>query len=266
MADSWKLRWTCLSLIGSLGMVLSYPGAAQAACESKFITHTPFKEAFGQYFNKLKAQKWEGVQAFGRMSYSKIYMTPAFNHLKADAKRRTLSLLLLDYGEYTQLLPLLDKAELSTLTGSMLPYSVYTADGRILSSAYNPCNRLVTLTEYDRSRLPFLGINIQRVQRYPLSSEVQEDIKKRFWKAVGYDNAGDYWIEWVPEKGYFEIDVPSRNHNALLNAFWQSVPKAYRYQIVDRGSPLYYYYRGKKTPIENNHDPFLNEALFPPDS
>lgn len=261
----WRLSnalWCSLSL----SLTLSYATAAQAACESQFINHAPLKSAFQQYFEKLKAQKWEGVEAFSHISYQKIYMKPAFDKLKAEAKRRVLSLLLLDYGEYTQLLPLLDAGSLKSLNGSMFPYAVYTADGRILSAAYNPCNRLITLTEYERSRLPFLGVNIQRVQRFPLSPEIQEDIEKRFWKAVGYDNAGDYWIEWVPEAGYFEIDVPSRNHNALLQDFWKSVPRAYRYLVVDRATPSYYYYKGKKTPIESSYDPFLDETLFKGDS
>lgn len=257
---------TLLSTLAVLTLLLCSAGAAQATCESQFITHTPLKKAFGKYFDKLKAQKWEGVEAFDRINYQKIYMRPAFDNLKADAKRRVLSLLLLDYGEYTQLLPLLDKKDLKSVSGSMFPYAVYTADGRVLSAAYNPCNRLITLTEYERSRLPFLGVNVQRVQRFPLAPDTQEDIEKRFWKAIGYDKAGDYWIEWVPEKGYFEIDVPSRNHNALLKDFWQNVPKAYRYLVVDRGTPFYYYYLGKKTPIENNYDPFLDEAIFQPDT
>jgi hypothetical protein len=262
----YHFRGISLGILSLFSLMLGYPEAARATCESQFITHAPLKKAFQQYFNKLKAQKWEGVEAFDRMSSPKIYMSPAFDNLKADAKRRVLSLLLLDYGEYTQLLPLLDKKELKSLSGSMFPYGVYTADGRVLSSAYNPCNRLITLTEYERSRLPFLGVNVKRIQRFPLAPDTQEDIEKRFWKTIGYDNAGDYWIEWVPEKGYFEIDVPSRNHNTLLKNFWQSVPRAYRYLIVDRGTPFYYYYQGKKTPIENNYDPFLDEAIFRPDS
>lgn len=245
-------------LLALLSFCLMVP-SAQAACESQFIESEAMQKAYTTYFEKLKAEKWEGILAFDRMSYQKIYMTPKFDKLKADAKKRILSLLLLDYGEYLQLNPLLSIEARRELKGSMLPYAVYTADGRILSAAYNPCNRLITLTEYERSRLPFLGINIQRVQRYPMAPSIQEGIEKIFWKTVGYEQAGEYWIEWVPEKGYFEIDVPSLNHNAVLEAFWKQIPNPYRYLIVDRGTPIYLYYRGQKIPIQNTFTPIAME-------
>lgn len=234
---------------------------AQAACESQFLTTPAMQQAFAQYFAKLKAQKWEGIYAFDRLQNQKLYMTPHFDKLQAEAKKRILSLLLLDYGEYVQLLPLLPEGTRRSLQGSMLPYTVYTADGRVLSAAYNPCNRLTTLTEYERSRLPFLGINIQRVQRFPMGPSMQAYAKKQFWNVLGYEQAGDYWIEWVPEKGFFEIDVPSRNHSQYLETFWESMSTAYRYLVVDRGTPIYFYYRGKKSPIQNTFtDPELESA------
>ncbi len=246
----------CLWLI-----ICTMAPAAQGACESQFLSTPAMQQAFAQYFAKLKAQKWEGIVAFDRLQNQKIYMTPRFDKLQAEAKKRILGLLLLDYGEYVQLLPLLPEGDRRTLQGSMLPYTVYAADGRVLSAAYNPCNRLTTLTEYERSRLPFLGINIQRVQRFPMGAALQARTKKLFWSILGYEQAGDYWIEWVPEKGFFEIDVPSRNHNQYLETFWESMPTAYRYLVVDRGTPTYFYYRGKKSPIQNTFtDPELEPA------
>lgn len=248
----WRQKW----LIGFLlwGVTLG----AQAACESQFVSTPAMQEAFGQYFAKLKAQKWEGIQAFDRLQNQKIYMNPLFDKLQADAKKRILGLLLLDYGEYTQLLPLLTGPEQRRLQGSMLPYTVYAADGRVLSAAYNPCNRLTTLTEYERSRLPFLGVNIQRIQRFPMSQALQGQVKKEFWGVLGYEQAGDYWIEWVPEKGFFEINVPSRNHSQELETFWERMTTAYRYLVIDRGTPIYYYYLGKRNPIQNTFsDPQL---------
>lgn len=222
------------------------------ACDETLLDHTLFDQAMHTYLDKLKQNNWEGVKPFGQIKGNRIYLSADFNQLSAAQKRRVLSLLLLDYGEYSPLLHLIDPRHLfkaSKQTGSMLPYWVYTSEGRVVSLPYNACNRMTVLTEYERSRLSFLGIKLKRVQRYPMSRWQQENIKKLFWNGIGYDQAGDYWIAWVPEKGRFEIDVPSKNHAQVLNAFWKVAPNYYRYDVLERGTVVYSRFRGKQIDV-----------------
>lgn len=217
--------------------------AAQAqGCEDQILDQNLLQPAMHQYFNKLRRVRWEGVQPFDRLEDERIYMSPDFDTLSAEKKRHLLSLLLLNYGEYKPLLQLLPAAYVERLErtqGAMSPYEVYTADGRLISMPYNGCNRMTALTEQERTRLSFLGFRKTRQQRYPMSRWQQEQVKKAFWQAVGYQQANQYWISWVPETGRFEIDVPSLNHNRRLSPFWKNAPDYYRYQVVDRGRPLY---------------------------
>lgn len=229
-----------------LGLLLL---AAQAqGCEDQILDQNLLQPAMRQYFNKLRRVRWEGIQPFDRLDGKKIYLTPAFDRLEAEKKKHLLSLLLLNYGEYKPLLQLLPMAYAERLErsgGTMSPYEVYTADGRMISMPYNGCNRMTALTEYERSRLSFLGFRPSRSLRYPMSRWQQEQVKKAFWQTVGYQHAGDYWISWVPETGRFEIDVPSLNHNRQLKSFWKQAPAYYRYMVVDRGRPLYTSHRGR---------------------
>ncbi len=235
----------------ALSIVLLWFGLQSAvlACDETLLDRTLFDRAMKTYLSKLKQNSWEGVKPFGQLKGDRIYLTTAFNQLSATKKRRVLSLLLLDYGEYSPLIHLMNpkyRFQTSKQTGSMLPYWVYTSEGRVVSLPYNACNRMTVLTEYERSRLSFLGLKLKRVQRYPMSRWQQENIKKLFWNAVGYEQAGDYWIAWVPEKGRFEIDVPSKNHAQILNDFWKVAPQYYRYDVIDRGTASYSYFRGKQ--------------------
>lgn len=223
--------------------------APTLACDQPLLDHRPLQPAMSRYFAKLTRTPWEGVYPFGRLEGKRIYMSPAFDRLEARQKKSVLSLLLLEYGDYVSLLPLLPSPQRQAVensSGAMVPYEVYSADGRLVSLPYNGCRRLTLLTEYERSRIGFLGLTRGRIQRYPMSNWQQERIKKLFWQSVGYKRAGAYWIAWVPESGHFEIDVPSLNHSHILGRFWQQAPDYYNYVIVDRGQRLYSVVSGHK--------------------
>lgn len=243
------MKWITSLLIAVSTGVLAFQTPAQA-CPSVMMEHPALQRAMQTYFEKLKQSPWEKVFPFDRIEGERIYLSSQFDKLSGHQKKQVLSLLLLDYGEFSPLLKLLKPTEEQTVRqkqGSMLPYWVYTADGRVVSVPYNACNRMTVLTEYERSRLAFLGLKVPRTQRYPMSRWQQEYVKKLFWSSVGYENAGDYWIAWVPEKGHFEVDVPSRNHNQTLEPFWNVAPNYYRYMVVDRGTRLYSYFRGERS-------------------
>lgn len=224
------------------------------ACDERFVPGDMLAPVMQKYFQKLQSTAWEGVYPFDRMQGQAIYLSEDFDTLNARQKRHVLSLLLLDYGAYQPFLSLLNpqqRRQISSQQGSMLPYTVYAADGRVVSLAYNACNRLTLLTEYERSRLSFLGVESERTQRYPMSRWQQEEVKKVFWNTLGYDKAGSYWLAWVPEQGYFEINVPDAEHKAL-QAFWSKAPNYYRYLVVADGTRLYSYFRGQKTRFESD--------------
>lgn len=231
-------------------------GAVQLAaqgCDERFLPGEALAPVMQKYLQKLQSTAWEGVYPFDRMEGQAIYLSEDFDSLNARQKRHVLSLLLLDYGAYQPFLSLLSpqqRQQISRQQGSMLPYTVYAADGRVVSLAYNACNRLTLLTEYERSRLGFLGVESERTQRYPMSRWQQEEVKKVFWNTLGYDKAGAYWLAWVPEQGYFEINVPDLGHKALLD-FWPKAPNYYRYLVVFEGTRLYSYFRGQKTYFES---------------
>lgn len=219
------------------------------ACDEKILDQSLLQPAMQRYFTKLSRSRWEGVKPFGRLEGQRIYMSPAFDRLDSQQKKNVLSLLLLDYGEYKpliQLMPSRNRQRLARLGGAMSPYQVYTHDGRLVSIPYNGCKRMTLLTEYERSKMGFLGLNQPRVQRYPMSRWQEEQVKKIFWQQVGYQRAGDYWIAWVPESGHFEIDVPSLNHGQVLQGFLRSAPRFYRYVVVDRGRRIYSYQQGRR--------------------
>jgi hypothetical protein len=234
--------------MASLFGLIVWAGQAQG-CEEKLLQQSVLQPAMSSYFKKLRQARWEGIQPFDHIEGQRIYLTSAFDRLSAPQKKHILSLLLLEYGEYkplVKLLPSVNRLRLERSGGTMSPYEVYTADGRLVSLPYNACNRMTLLTEHDRSRLASLGFRSKRVQRYPMSRWQQERVKKLFWQAIGYERAGDYWISWVPEIGRFEIDVPSLNHNTVLDDFWQVAPDYYRYVVLDRSRPIYSHFKGRR--------------------
>lgn len=235
------------ALAALLGAAAFVPQAM--ACDQPLIDASLLQPAMKRYFSQLAKSPWDGGHPFSHIDGKRIYMSRDFDTLAAAQKKQLLSLLLLDYGEYKPLMqylpaPLRDSV---TSSGGAIPsFEVYSWDGRLVSLPYNGCNRMTLLTEYERSRIGFLGVNHPRVQRFPMSLWQQDQIKKLFWQSIGYGRAGDFWIAWVPESGHFEIDVPSSTHTRVLEAFWQNAPSYYRYVVVDKGQQLFARVRGKQ--------------------
>jgi hypothetical protein len=72
---------------------------------------------------------------------------------------------------------------------------------------------------------------------------VQEKaVRLKFWRTVGYNNSnGVDWIAWVPEHGYFEINVRSQvgdRYKNTLRQFWRVAPRQYRYVVIDSEGTL----------------------------
>ncbi|MBW4428044.1 MAG: hypothetical protein KME50_27280 [Nostoc desertorum CM1-VF14] len=53
------------------------------------------------------------------------------------------------------------------------------------------------------------------------------------------------WIAWVPEHGYFEINVPNSYNIKQLGQFWRSAPRNYRYIVLSTDGSLVFEIRGR---------------------
>jgi hypothetical protein len=69
--------------------------------------------------------------------------------------------------------------------------------------------------------------------RFPISAAQERKTRLKFWNAIGYKQAAkDWWIAWVPEQGYFEVNAPVGYSPQLLQRFWQVAPQQYRYVVM----------------------------------
>jgi hypothetical protein len=79
-----------------------------------------------------------------------------------------------------------------------------------------------------------------RTMTHRLDAATELAVRKAFWKAVGYANAGEYFIAWVPETGRFEVDVRREQYTpALPKRLRQVIPARFKFDILDfEGVPL----------------------------
>jgi hypothetical protein len=60
-----------------------------------------------------------------------------------------------------------------------------------------------------------------------------------FWSKMGYSQTNNgMWIAWVPEHGYFEINVPNNYNIKQLGQFLRSAPDKYRYIVLSSDGSL----------------------------
>jgi hypothetical protein len=180
-----------------------------------------------------------------------------FENLTGPQKLQVLDPLRLGYAEWTPdlLLSELTAAERAKLPrhtdvyfGAMSPYEVYTADGTLVSEAYDGCTRFVALTEQARFRVIWNRPR-PRPGRFPIAPGNEKAVRDLFWKFIGYRGSNEYWIGWVPERGHFEIDVPdSPSHRFMeaLKPFWAQAPSSYKYVVyANDGTQLYTHIAGQ---------------------
>ena len=185
-----------------------------------------------------KARVYERLQGDSEAllrSADRITLAPSFDQLRNGQKQEVLNLLRL----------------------SNYPYSVYASDGRLLSALYDACTRFDTLTEraryswylnsigrtlpdnLPREALRNAGTPSWRLVRVPISKTQEQSVRNLFWKTMGYSQANTgMWIAWVPEHGYFEVNVPNGYNVQQLGQFWRVAPRNYRYIVLSTDGTL----------------------------
>jgi hypothetical protein len=236
------------SLLLTITTVLVLTTKVQANCADSVASLELVQPAMERYWQQLQQQTqfpWGKIQPYGNLSGDHIALTPEFARLSGTQKQQVLDLLRLDYN--SNWFSLLNSQEQAAALknpkiGAMSPYLVFASDGRIVSYPYSGCDRLTLLTEFNRYQMHWYGRELPPRQiRFPISPEQEKVVQIKFWQAVGYNQKDLQWLAWVPEQGYFEINIYNEardRYQRRLRKFWQVAPKQYRYVILDENGTL----------------------------
>lgn len=200
-----------------------------------------------QHLQQRDSYPWGTTQVYDRLEGRRIYMAEGFDQLSGLQKQQAIDALLslrpsdyLDDVAYEQFIRDI---------GGPNPFNLYASDGRILSGVYDGCTRFTLLTEKDRygwyfnsvgrgvpvnthpARLRNVGQPDWRQVNFPIGADAERSVRFGFWNSVGYENSS-WWIAWVPEHGYFEVNVPENFDYQRLQEYWQVANQNYRYVVV----------------------------------
>jgi hypothetical protein len=222
---------------------------ARANCADSVASLELVKPPMERYWQQLQQKSqfpWGKIQPYGKLLGDRITLTPAFDSLTFTQKQQVLELLKLDYN--SNWFSLLNKQEQEAALknpgiGALSPYLVFTSDTRLVSYPYDGCTRLTLLTEFSRyqAEVGYSRSLPDRQIRFPLSPDQEKAVKTTFWRTVGYKQEDIQWIAWVPEQGYFEINVYNdaiNRYQRRLNKFWRVAPRKYRYVVLDQNGNL----------------------------
>ncbi len=242
------MRILCLLLsIATLNLIVAIL-PAKANCSEQIATSEVIRNAVKRRFEELQKQQiypWGKIRPYDKISGNNIILTSAFDQLTGIQKKQVISEVLL-YN-------LTEEERNAGVYIGIPPHSVYASDGRIVSYVYDGCTSFTPLTEKERysaylndfsnkrlnieeeSRniLPSSGITARKI-RFPITARKEKKIRLLFWKTIGYSQEKNgWWIAWVPEHGYFEINLPHNYNKKLLEKFLGIAPRQYRYVLVD---------------------------------
>jgi len=212
--------------------ILIAPHPALANCPMALPPLEEVQPAMQQRWEELQRMQtypWGTARIYDRLSGDRITLSSNFNQLRGAHKQQAVEML--------------------QTSGTV--YRVYASDGRLLSAPYDFCTRSFTLTERarysyyynemgrslptntSRDLLRNVGRPSWRQVRYPIAAAQEQSVRNLFWNRMGYAQANNgMWIAWVPEQGYFEINVPNGYNVQSLGRFWGVAPHQYRYIVV----------------------------------
>ncbi|WP_272066555.1 hypothetical protein [Oscillatoria sp. CS-180] len=227
-----------------------YP--VQANCNDSVGSLEWHEPMFAEHFQALQQRDdypWGNVPIYDRIEGRSIFLTENFEQLSSAEKRQALDVLV-DYNIQNYLTPEEYEQKLSERGLGRLPHRVIANDGRLLSAVYDGCTRFTLLTERERygwayvnqgrgiipnpapdSQLRNAGYPEWRQVNVPINPADERSVRLSFWNSVGYEQS-NWWIAWVPEQGYFEINVPENYDTARLEQYWQVADPGYRYVVV----------------------------------
>ncbi|MEA5601899.1 hypothetical protein [Nostoc sp. UHCC 0252] len=226
-----------LPIVSTLNFLVAIP-KAQANCPGSVQPLEEVQPQVQRHWDELQRQEnypWGRTKVYERLQGARITLAPSFDQLRGSYKQEALELLRL--GNYL--------------------HSVYASDGRLLSAVYDACTRSYMLTEkaryswyynsigrslpdnLKREALRNAGRPSWRQVRVPISEAQERSVRDLFWNKMGYAQANNgMWIAWVPEHGYFEINVPNGYNIKQLGQFWRSAPRNYRYIVLSTNGSL----------------------------
>jgi hypothetical protein len=259
-----QLSLFSFSLVLSLITLLFNGANARANCADQIASLELVKPVMERQWQKLQQQTnypWGKARPYGTLSGNLITLTSEFERLTGQQKQQVLDQLLLGYNHnWFELLTPQEQEKLfsNPEMGALSPYQVYSADGRIISTPYDGCTRFTLLTEKDRFSWYFnttysyelkdsirsqmlrnTGKPPWREVKFPMTIPQERAVRLQFWRIIGYDKVEKgWWIAWVPETGYFEINVPVNYDKKRLQRYWEVAPKKYRYQVINNEGTL----------------------------
>jgi hypothetical protein len=229
--DGIVQRYSIARLLGAIAIIglVTAPLPAWSNCTVEYVNMDAIRSYQAKAIAKLKAGK-DGAY-IGRFENDAVYMMRAFDNLPGPAKRTLVTPL---PGAFSKTMTP-KQVEQVTLQGSSSPVVVRDQFGRALYTE-TPCfGDFVTLTEHDRY-LAMFSFNTSdetefRAQTHRLPAAISlKYVKKKFASVMSWDPK--YFIHWVPEGGFFEINIESKAELKRLEPFWAKAPRGYRYDVV----------------------------------
>ncbi|MBD2357378.1 hypothetical protein H6G41_22620 [Tolypothrix sp. FACHB-123] len=231
-----KTLWI-LPIVSTFNFLVTIP-KAQANCPGSVQPLEEVQPQVQKRWDELQRQEtypWGKTKIYQSLQGDRITLAPSFDQLQGSHKQEAINLLKL--GNYI--------------------HSVYASDGRLLSAVYDACTRFDMLTEkaryswyynsigrtlptnLNREALRNAGRPSWRKVIVPISQAQERSVRNLFWSKMGYSQANNgMWIAWVPEHGYFEINVPNNYNIKQLSKFWGSAPRNYRYIVLSTDGSL----------------------------
>lgn len=228
---SFRNLFWLLSIAATLNIVVATP-PAQANCPGSvqpLEEVQPQVQKRWQELQRMETYPWGKARVYDRLEGDRITLAPSFDQLRNGEKLEAIDLLKL--GNYI--------------------HSVYASDGRLLSAVYDACTRSNMVTEkaryswyynaigrslpttLPREALRNAGTPAWRLVKVPISQAKEQSVRGLFWRTMGYNQANNgMWIAWVPEHGYFEVNVPNGYDVKQLSKFWKVAPRNYRYMVL----------------------------------
>lgn len=220
-----------LAIAVTLNVVVATP-PAQANCPGSvqpLEEVQPQVQKRWQELQRMETYPWGKARVYDRLEGDRITLSASFDQLRNGEKEEAINLLKL---------------------GNLI-HSVYASDGRLLSAVYDACTRFNMVTEkaryswyynavgrslpttLPREALRNAGTPSWRLVKVPISQAKEQSVRNLFWRTMGHSQANNgMWIAWVPEHGYFEVNVPNGYDVKKLSKFWRVAPQNYRYMVL----------------------------------
>ncbi|MHC5717786.1 hypothetical protein [Nostoc sp.] len=198
-----------------------------------------------QDLQQQKIYPWGETRPYDKLSGTSITLTPAFLQLSPEQKQQVIT------EVFAYKVTPEESSKAGGYVGAYAPHLVYASDGRIVFDPYDGCHPLTLFTEKERYSWYFykgvLNSNQSKIEqesrnvgaapgrkvRFPITATQEKKIRLLFWKTIGYKQINnEWWIAWVPEHGYFEINLKRDYDKQLLHKFLQIAPRQYRYVLV----------------------------------